>query len=373
MAALTAGEVTAADAVADIYCRLLGACERATDVRRAEQWIDAARRVVAWGDFVAPTCRLHYGGILTATGRWTEAEAELQAAIRQFERGYRAMGWAAAVRLAALRAAQGRYEEASALLAGHETRPAARRVRAAIALALGEAALAEDLTRLCLEAEPAGSPATAPLLDLLVRALLARGDPEGAAHAADDLAALAAAVPDARAAAAAHLATGRVRAAAGAEGFQASLQAAAAAFTGLGLPLEAAQAQLELARVLAPAARAGAIAEAQLALDAFERLGATADADAAAGLLRALGVTPARARPRGSVEGLTRREQEVLALVAAGLSNPEIAGRLHLSRKTVQHHVAHVLAKLGVANRTEAAARAVRAAADDGAPDRAPR
>ncbi|MBW3652947.1 MAG: LuxR family transcriptional regulator, partial [Actinobacteria bacterium] len=87
MAAVAGGEVAGVDSIGEIYCRLLGACERATDVRRAEQWMAAARRFVAWGDFVAPTCRLHYGGILIAVGRWAEAEQELLAAARIFEGG----------------------------------------------------------------------------------------------------------------------------------------------------------------------------------------------------------------------------------------------------------------------------------------------
>ena len=61
-------------------------------------------------------------------------------------------------------------------------------------------------------------------------------------------------------------------------------------FSALALPLEAARAQLELARALAPDAPAAAIAEARLALRTFERLGAARDADAAADLLRGLGV-----------------------------------------------------------------------------------
>jgi DNA-binding NarL/FixJ family response regulator len=68
---------------------------------------------------------------------------------------------------------------------------------------------------------------------------------------------------------------------------------------------------------------------------------------------------------RGSrVDTLTPREREVLARIAEGRSNREIARLLRVSEKTVKAHVSSVLAKLGVADRTQAAVYAVRNGAD---------
>jgi DNA-binding NarL/FixJ family response regulator len=102
-----------------------------------------------------------------------------------------------------------------------------------------------------------------------------------------------------------------------------------------------------------------AASEARAALAHADRLGAAPIADRAASLLRRLGEAVARGAP-GDGTVLSRREAQVWELLGEGLSNPEIAARLHLSRKTVEHHVAHVLSKLGVRNRSEAAAEAVR-------------
>jgi len=68
----------------------------------------------------------------------------------------------------------------------------------------------------------------------------------------------------------------------------------------------------------------------------------------------------AREAPAADPFGLTSREREVLALVAVGHTNKRIAETLFISESTAGVHVSNILAKLGVASRTEAAAVAVR-------------
>jgi DNA-binding CsgD family transcriptional regulator len=96
------------------------------------------------------------------------------------------------------------------------------------------------------------------------------------------------------------------------------------------------------------------------ALAGYEALDARWDLARAEALLRSLGmrrgVRGPRRRPKTGWDALTPTERTVANLVADGLSNPRIAERMYLSRRTVQGHVSSILGKLGVASRTELAA-----------------
>jgi DNA-binding CsgD family transcriptional regulator len=131
--------------------------------------------------------------------------------------------------------------------------------------------------------------------------------------------------------------------------FEGRWRDAAAAWTARECPYESARALLG----------SDDIADVEEAHDAFDRLGAAPAAALAQHRLRELGARQIprgrRAATRANPAGLTERELEVLRLVAAGLSNGDIAARLFLSQRTVDHHVSAILAKLGVGSRREVA------------------
>jgi DNA-binding CsgD family transcriptional regulator len=136
----------------------------------------------------------------------------------------------------------------------------------------------------------------------------------------------------------------------------AAWRAAEGAFTELGHVHEVARVRAGLAGILRASGDLAAARElGDLAREVAHRLGATRLLDE----LRDLGSTPLGRGDAGSV-ALTPREQEILALVAEGRSNGEIARQLYISTKTVSVHVSNILGKLGAAGRTEAAAIARR-------------
>jgi DNA-binding NarL/FixJ family response regulator len=128
-------------------------------------------------------------------------------------------------------------------------------------------------------------------------------------------------------------------------------------------------AALEWERIGCPFERALALAlaegneEAQLsALSIYDELGAQPAAKALRQTMRRQGIKgiPRGPRPvtRANPEGLTAREMQVLELMVEGLSNADIARRLSVSAKTVDHHVSSVLSKLNVHTRQQAASLA---------------
>ena len=206
------------------------------------------------------------------------------------------------------------------------------------------------------------------MLQSLTLSRLAVHDVRGAAAASKQLTRMAAESGDQQLAARAAYAGGAVAAAGGDETEAVTrFLEARERFTEIHRPWEAAHAGLEAARSLAHQQPELAASTARLGMSTFEALGDRHGADVAAALLRSLGVR-GRTGPRSGAI-LSNREQEVLSLVAEGLSNPEIAERLVISRKTASRHVSHILEKIGARNRAEAASRAATLLQAPKAPD----
>lgn len=362
VAAVSSGLVTDPWATAEILCTLFHTCELAVDLRRAEDWLGVVDdHVERTGE--RPTygiCRMHYGGLLTAAGRWTDAERELLSALAIYDEGYRGARAEVVLRLADLRARQGRLEEAGRLLEGYEDLPEAAVPRARLLLAEGSPEVAAAIVRRHRTGgEPV--PLAAASLALLVEAELLRGELEAADEIAREFAVLEAGTEHPLVRGLAALSAARVSAARDDAAAVVAYERALAELARGELPCERGHAHLELARLVAEHRPEVARAEARTALACFDQVGATSGADAALALLRQLGD---RSRPRPRTAGeLTERETQVLDLVRVGRSNADIAARLHLSVRTVEHHVGSILAKLGAANRTEAAASAARSGA----------
>jgi DNA-binding NarL/FixJ family response regulator len=361
LATICGGTVTELPVVEGCLCGLLNACERTHDVRRAEEWLAAADEVMRRGNLmtVAGYCRAHYAGILLSAGRWSEAEDELTKALALLTVRSRVRE-SALCRLADLRVRQGRLEEAAVLLDGLEHHEDARLPLASVHALQGHPDLALEIVDRALGAPALPDYTEAPWLALAVDCHLGLGELDQARSRSERLTEVARNQSSKVVQALAAFARGRVCVAMGDGDPRACWHQAMSLYSQVRMPVEVARARLELARTLAADRPSVAVAEATAALAALRSHGATRAADDAAALLRRLGA-PARTGPKRRA-ALTQREEEVLALVGHGLTNAEIAARLYISTKTVEHHVGRVLAKLGARSRSEAVAYAARTA-----------
>jgi len=362
MAAASAGRVRSVHTLGEAYCNLIMACTSAGEWERAAEWCELVDDF-ARGHDATPllgACRTVHADVLLATGRWPEAERALESALAAHARHVPGMAAPTVAAMAELRIRQGRLPEAEQLLAGREEHPSSLRALAHLRLAEDQPQAAAALLERGLMGAEGDAMRSTQLLAPLVDARLACGDAKGAEGAARELGELAHTSGSRLVAARADLATARVALAAGRTNEAAEpARRALVAFSRLAMPLDAGEARLELARALATDAPELARDGARAAFAAFQQLGASRAMDGAAAVLRELGAGTA-ARPRSYGE-LTAREQEVLGLLALGMSNAQVAQTLFISEKTAGHHVSRILSKLGVRNRAEAAAHAARA------------
>jgi DNA-binding CsgD family transcriptional regulator len=330
-----------------VYCGVILACQEVYEVRRAREW---TRALEDWWalqpDMVAFTgrCLVHRAEVLQLDGAWRDALEEARRAGERFmetgnpaaglacyrqgellrlqgefaaaEEAYKkasSFGWEPQPGLAQLRLAQGRFEAASAAI---------RRAAAAASLPLDRARL----------------------LPAFVEIMLAVGETESARSAClelqelqrdFDIAMLVALVAHAKGAV--HLAQGNAQAA------LVELRRALENWQTLEAPYEIARTR---ALVGEACGLLGDEEAAELALDAAREI------------FEGLGAKPDLARLAVSTDphGLSRRELEVLRLVAAGKTNREIAAALVISEHTVARHVQNIFGKVGVSTRSAATA-----------------
>ena len=370
-AAVVGGELLQRWVIGQACCNLLAGCGRVRDFERAAEW---SARLKAWGEqwrhpplFAA--CRTIYSEVLVLRGLWDDAQSELDHAIQACERLGMGLKGEALIRLAELRRRQGQAEQALALAMQAEAHPGSILVRAELALAGERPAEALELAeRYLRRAHPHNCTEMSAGLDLLVRAAIATAQAEQAAAALARLESVYQLMAPKPGQAAGKFARGLYEAMSGrAEIARQHFEDAADLFDEIGAPYESARARIELAGTLQALDRAEfARQQAGRALEALEALGATAEAGRARTLINAIGgraptngagpANPPASTP--ALAGLTRREQQVLRLIAQGKTNAEIAGQLFLSEHTVHRHVANMLTKLNLGSRAAAVALA---------------
>jgi ATP/maltotriose-dependent transcriptional regulator MalT len=361
-AAATAGETDDINAIGSTCCYLIAACERIRDYDRAAQWcIRISKFSSRWRmASVFGSCRTQYASILMTQGRWKEAEQELMNAAEMLRERRPGQVAACTVRLGELRRRQGRFAEAETLFAEAPSHPLSMLGRAAILLHNGNPIGAIGMMERYLRRIPlADRTERVPGLEFLLRAQLAAGNMQEAEQALTEIREIASRFNTSPLHAAIHAADGLFAAAIGnLREALFHLEDAIDLYDRTPMPFEGGCARIELANLLhqlGDHTRAGE--EARAAEQSLQKLGALHDAQRAASLIAPPNVShPLPLSGTTADDHLTRRETEILMLIAAGKSNEEIATELFLSIRTVERHVSNIYLKLGATGRT---ARAV--------------
>jgi ATP/maltotriose-dependent transcriptional regulator MalT len=361
------GEARLLYCVAWACCYVISACERVRDYERAIQWCDRVGEFCDQHDiFLLNTCRAHYASVLSWQGRWDEAESQLTAAVEGLQASRPPMVGDALARLGELRRRQGRLEEAEELFARTETHSLSLVGRATLALDRDQPAEAVDVADRYLRRFPAPARVERGAgLEVTIRALARLGEYERAAEMLSELREIAARNPTRPLLAAVCSSEGTLAVARGDDdAARRSFEDALDFLASSDARFETARVRLDLAATLMTSGRQDrARHEIDAALAAFHEMGAERDSARALTMLTELDTTPSTPPP-GVVDTplavLSKRELEVLGLVAEGFTNRDIAERLVLSEHTVNRHVANILRKLGLPSKAAAASLAGR-------------
>jgi len=332
-----------------LYCHTIAACHEIADVRRMTHWTDLTEKwlttlpaAVPLGGPFGGLCAVHRAQLHVLRGEWADAEQIALRVLEYLDSGridYAAEAWYVIAESHRLRGDPGAaeaYDEAHAR--GRNPQPG----RALLRLAQGDAEGAAISMRSALAAAGSDPLRRAPLCAAAVEVAVAAGRLDDAATAASELDATASTYATSGLESIAAEARGAVMLAAGrAEEALPVLRDACRRWQELGAPYDAARTCVRLAEAYrALGDEESAASEVALAETTFKRLGA---------------LRP----PTESPDGLTRRECEVLALVADGSSNREIGDTLYISDRTVARHLTNIFHKIGVTSRTQAARYAI--------------
>ena len=334
-----------------VYCSLISACEALGDLRRAAEWSEATARWAQRHPFaVFPgLCRVHLASSLRSRGEWDEAEEQAVRACAELATlnvtnaaaGYAEIGEIRR-RIGDLDGAEDAFRSAEQL--SGQPQPGLALLR----LAQGSVDAAAAIITRALDEITWDRLGRARLLPARAQIAIAAGDLPGAIAALEELDSIAADFASPSLVAAAASTRGRLQLASRDRSACATLRQAAEHWQELGVPYE-----LATARMLQGAACReggdldGAAASFEAAGKLFEQLGATLDLAKLRDITSTTPELPA---------GLTKREVEVLRLVAAGMTNKQIAGELFLSEKTVSRHLSNIFTKIDVTSRSGATA-----------------